>query len=235
MIQTVNIFTHGPHDSLGLLPQALQQMGVAYHVVDVSDLSQDLPHVADVAWAVFLGSPESAYDDDLPWLAREISYLQMLYQAQVPILGICFGSQVLARSLGGTVKLNSEFEYAWVTLNEEAQQLGLPRGPWFAFHFDAFTPPAQATVLGKSDLAHQAYVCGNAMGVQFHPEISIEMFDSWLEHWQQTAAGGHFVTQHLADITEIKAMLQAAQTEHLCHLTALLNGFVGMVSTAQIK
>ena len=104
MIQTVNIFTHGPHDSLGLLPQALQQMGVAYHVVDVSDLSQDLPHVADVAWAMFLGSPESAYDDDLPWLAREISYLQMLYQAQVPILGICFGSQVLARSLGGTIE-----------------------------------------------------------------------------------------------------------------------------------
>ena len=120
MQKIVYIFKHGHEDSLGLLPAALQNLNIHYVDIDITDLQQPLPDTNTFEWSIFLGSPESAYDDQLPWINREIDYIRQLYQENIPILGICFGSQILARALGGKVSLNTEFEYAWVHLNDTA-------------------------------------------------------------------------------------------------------------------
>lgn len=226
MKKAVYIFKHAAEDSLGLLPDALKNLNIDYVECDISAIDQPLPDALSIDWAIFLGSPEAAYDDSLPWIAREIAYIQALHQRDIPILGICFGSQILARSVGGSVALNTEFEYAWVELNETAKQMGFPQGPFFSFHFDAFTPPPQATLLSQTDLANQAYVCGSAMGCQFHPEINSAMFDLWLDHWSQNAQGQAFIAQYQDDIAHIKQLLEQNQSDNLVRLEQLLAGFL---------
>ena len=229
MMQTVHIFRHGPQDPLGLLPQALAQMGVTATVHDITDLSQNLPEVKQIQWAMILGCTEAAYDDSLPWLSREMAFIQELQDADVPTLGICFGSQIIARTLGGSVAKNSAFENAWVQLNEQAQALGLPAGPWFSFHFDAFQLPPQAQLLGQTDLANQAYVLGKTVGVQFHPEINSDMFANWLESWQQSEAGLAFMQAYEAEISLLKQKFIDEEAENLSRLIGFLSAYVALV------
>ncbi|AUZ05667.2 MULTISPECIES: type 1 glutamine amidotransferase [Vitreoscilla] len=234
MMQTVHIFRHGPQDSLGLLPQALAQLGVKTHVHDITDLSQDLPPLHALEWAMFLGCTEAAYDDTLPWLGREMAYIQALQDAQIPMFGICFGSQIIARTLGGSVQKNTDFENAWVQLNEAAQALGLPSGPWFSFHFDAFELPPQAKLLGATSLANQAYVLGKTMAVQFHPEINSDMFEGWLKIWQQSQTGQHFLELYQTEISLLKQKFVDDESIALARLVALLQAYMHMVKAETV-
>ncbi len=119
------------------------------------------------------GSRHGAYED-LPWIARLEEFLREAYAARVPIVGICFGHQILARALGGTVEKFAggwgvgRQDYDWdgrsVTLN--------------AWHQDQVTvPPSGATRIATSPFCENAgFVYRDAAGpraysVQAHPEF----------------------------------------------------------------
>ena len=53
-------------------------------------------------------------------------------------------------------------------------------GPWFQWHFDTFTPPPGAELIADSPAGPQAYVIGRSLGLQFHPEVTTEIMDSWV-------------------------------------------------------
>ncbi|MFD0853033.1 gamma-glutamyl-gamma-aminobutyrate hydrolase family protein, partial [Actinomadura adrarensis] len=82
-------------------PLAPILLGSGYSVELVTPLLGH-PIPTDVDVVVVLGSEESAYDDSLPWLAGELDDLRKAVDSGTPVLGICFGSQVLARVLGGS-------------------------------------------------------------------------------------------------------------------------------------
>ncbi len=86
----------------GYLGDAAVRRGIA---VDVCDLwaGAPLPAVGAHDLIVPLGSAESAYDDTVPWLAAELALLADAADAEVPVFGVCFGAQALARALGGSV------------------------------------------------------------------------------------------------------------------------------------
>lgn len=106
------------------------------------DHSPDLapPPLSGAQAVVVMGSPDAAYDDTLTWLAPEIAYVQDAIDAQVPILGVCFGGQLLARVLGGTVRKSEHPEYGFVDVETSDPELIAP-GPWMEFHGDTFTAP----------------------------------------------------------------------------------------------
>jgi GMP synthase-like glutamine amidotransferase len=56
----------------------------------------------------------------------------------------------------------------------------VPEGPWFQWHFDAFTLPPGATLIAESDVGPQAFVAGRSLGLQFHPEVTTEIMDDWV-------------------------------------------------------
>src|SRR5262249_59480917 len=64
--------------------------------------------------AVVLGSEQTAYDDAVPWLADELTFVDRLLAGEVPVLGICFGAQVLARVLGARLYRLAEPEIGWI-------------------------------------------------------------------------------------------------------------------------
>jgi GMP synthase-like glutamine amidotransferase len=129
---------------------------------------------------VSLGSEHAAYDDAIPWLGLERRLLADAAAADVAALGICFGSQLLARALGGEAMRAAHAEIGWVTIDTgEASPVGA--GPWMQWHYDTFTLPAGAALLAESPAGPQAFTIGRSLGVQFHPEVTPEIVASWVD------------------------------------------------------
>lgn len=144
-----------------------------------------LPDPAEVDAVAVLGSVQGAWDDTVPWLADEIAVLEAAIAAGTPVLGICFGGQLLARVLGGqAVPASGLEENGWRTITSEDPDVA--EGPWMEFHFDTFVTPPQAQRLAVSARSDQAFRDGVHLGVQFHPEITPASFETWAARWAGT-------------------------------------------------
>ncbi|MBE8515960.1 gamma-glutamyl-gamma-aminobutyrate hydrolase family protein [Amycolatopsis sp. H6(2020)] len=219
------VVLHHPDDSTGCLMDIAPELGLELSVTTVDAL----PDPAEVEHAIVLGSPESAYDERLPWLVREQAWLRALITASVPVFGICFGSQALARALGGIVHRNHVPEIGWTPVDTSDPDLVAP-GPWMNFHFDAFTVPPAATSVATTQLAPQAYLRDRCMGVQFHPEITEGMFRSWLSAWGSSPASARMLAE-LGDLPDrlLAELIQRGETNTKACF-ALLDGFLSRVA-----
>jgi GMP synthase-like glutamine amidotransferase len=97
---------------------------------------------------------------------------------EVPILGLCFGGQLLARVLGGE-NFRATSEIGWLPVRTKDPEL-VREGPWFQWHFDSFSVPDGAELVAESDAGPQAFVAGRSLGLQFHPEVTVEIMDEWV-------------------------------------------------------
>lgn len=127
-----------------------------------------------------LGSRWAVYDERLPWVAGEIDTVRRAVDAGVGVLGVCFGGQLVATALGGSVQRSADPEVGWHQVHSSDHDL-VPDGPWFQWHFDRFTPPPGATEIARNDCASQAFVHGRAMGLQFHPELDHKLLELWID------------------------------------------------------
>jgi GMP synthase (glutamine-hydrolysing) len=158
------------------------------HAVDIDVLRIDIEsRVVDPIQydlIVSLGSDRAAYDDSLPFVATEQLLLRQAVEARVPVLGICFGAQLLARALGGDVSRARRLELGWVPVHTRDPEL-IGEGPWFQWHSDAFTLPPTARLIAESDVGPQAYIVGRSLGLQFHPEVTPTIVEGWLRAYPQ--------------------------------------------------
>lgn len=149
---------------------------------DSPDVSFNFPEVGEYDVVVPMGAPWGAWDDERigTWLTPELDWLRTVQAGDVPILGICFGAQALARALGGSVAPGprAEIGYTWITSDDESL---VPGGPWFQWHYDRFTVPPGAVEIARNPLASQAYVIGRSLAVQFHPEVTTACLRGWLD------------------------------------------------------
>ena len=123
------------------------------------------------------------------------------------MLGICFGAQLLARVLGGTVGRAPRSERGFTRLDSTDEAV-LPAGEWLQFHDDAFTLPPGAELLAANAVGVQAFRHGPHLGVQFHPEITPAAFDAWVESWR--AAGELDRVAAATDLPALKAEMGPA-------------------------
>jgi GMP synthase-like glutamine amidotransferase len=153
--------------------------------MDVFRIDLDKPKAdpEDYDLIVSLGSEFAAYDDSHRFVTNEAELMRRAVDANVPILGLCFGGQMLARVLGGEVYRGSESEIGWLPVRTREPEL-VPAGPWFQWHFDVITAPPDATVLAETDLGTQAFVAGRSLGLQFHPEVTPEIMDEWVRAYR---------------------------------------------------
>jgi GMP synthase-like glutamine amidotransferase len=139
------------------------------------------PSAAAFDALVFYGAAWSVYDTATigTWIGDEIAFARSAISLGVPVLGICFGGQMLATAVGGSVSQAPVPEIGWISLSTSAPDL-IEAGPWFSWHFDRFTLPSGVDVLARTALADQAFSVGRALGLQFHPEVNEEVLESWL-------------------------------------------------------
>jgi len=139
----------------------------------------------DADLVVLLGSERSVCAaDQAPVVAAEADFVRSALDAGVPVMGICYGGQLLAHALGGSVAAADQPEIGRHLLTSYDSDL-CPPGPWTQFHSDAFTPPPGARVLGMSAAGCQGFAdtsrAARALGWQFHPEVTPQRFITWVE------------------------------------------------------
>jgi GMP synthase (glutamine-hydrolysing) len=214
------VLSHDPDEhrrerAPGALLPALSTRDIKYDVASL--VVGEEPDPADFDMLVVLGSSNSAYDDTVPWLAAEMALVGAAVERGLPTLGICFGGQLLARVLGGSVGPAALGEHGYTSVDTTDPDL-VPRGPWMQFHSDAFIPPP-GTEIARNESGCQAFTDGKVLGLQFHPETTVDSFDSWTRRW---AADGVVPGAGL-DIAGLRAEI----ARHERHTTILCDRLVG--------
>jgi GMP synthase-like glutamine amidotransferase len=149
-----------------------------YHAPSVT---AEFPDAGGYDAIVYFGAVWAVYDKATigTWIGDEIAFARAAHRLGVPQLGICFGGQMLAAALGGSVAPAPAPEIGWHTLDTDAPGL-IDAGPWFQWHSDRFTPPPGVPVLARTSLASQAFCAGRTLGLQFHPEVTPSVLECWL-------------------------------------------------------
>jgi GMP synthase (glutamine-hydrolysing) len=141
------------------------------------------------ALAVFGGGQNVREAAGLPWMTAEIELLREALERGVPAIGVCLGSQLLAHAAGAEVHRASEPEIGWYPVERTAVEdpvLGglPPRFDAYQWHSYTFELPVGAVELARSPVCPQAFRLGEAWAVQFHPEVTPEIVDEWIDDYQ---------------------------------------------------
>ena len=199
------IWRHHREDHGGLISQALRHHGI--EVVESLVGPFGTPTSDDTAdFLVILGSSESVYDETLPWLSGEMDELRRRIDDGVRVLGICFGAQMLCLVHGGRVAKAPQGELGWYHISTRTPLL--PTGPWFQYHNDHCEVPPTAEILGQTDLAIQAFVIGQHLGVQFHPEVDSGQLRDWFAADTDAQRSGASIAQFIEDAEMYDAELR---------------------------
>lgn len=206
--------------NIGTLGPELRDRGYQLDVHSFDHGSGEVPPSLDgAAMLVVMGSPDAAYDET-SWIGPEIEYLENAVDTDVPILGVCFGGQLLARVLGGTVT-KSQFPEEGLTAVVSARPDLIEPGPWMEFHGDTFVAPTTATVIARNDAGQQAFVQGPHLGLQFHPEIDVDTFESWADAWVRDG-----VEQDVEAVAKIRKDVAEGEAELRARCGRLLDAWI---------
>lgn len=206
--------------------------GYVHEWLDDRGAEQDVLHIyaderevdpAAYDLIVPLGSEEHAYDDDVPWIGRELAILRRAASLRIPTLGICFGGQLLARALGGGAQTAPITEIGWYEVRTRRPDLVAP-GPWFQWHFDSFTAPPDSEVIATSDAGPQAFSRGHAIGLQFHPEVTADIVGTWASNSPEELRGAG------VDPDELVARTRAAEPQSRAAAWRLFDALLSRVT-----
>lgn len=191
------VIQHLVHDHLHELAPAVTEAG--FDVVTWCTYLHDTPPVSidDVDAIISLGGDERAYDEaNVAFIRHERELLATALDRKVPVFGLCFGAQILAIAAGGRGFKAPRHEIGWTTVAftpaADSDPIGrLLRGSpqVFQFHYDTFSLPEGAVVLGTTADMIQAYRVGpRAWGVQFHLEADPGLIYDWLGTYAEKIA-----------------------------------------------
>ncbi|HVC78060.1 MAG TPA: type 1 glutamine amidotransferase [Candidatus Micrarchaeaceae archaeon] len=181
------IVQHEEPTPAGLLADWLDSQNAQIDVLRI-DLDERVPDPREFQLIAYLGSEFASFDDSVPFVERESELIRQAAQHDVPMLGLCFGSQLMARALGGESFRAERPEIGWFRVRSNDADL-ISEGPWFEWHYDSFTLPAGAKLLADTDVGPQAYVIGRSLGLQFHPEVTPDILDGWVRGHLDSGGG----------------------------------------------
>ena len=171
----------------GFLGDLLKQDG--YDISYVNAKEEPIPE-KEYSFVVILGAPESA-NDDLPYLREEQKLIKKSVEKNIPVLGVCLGSQLIAKTFGGKVYSDPKKEIGFYNDLVPKGNSSLFSGfanPFTVFHWhgDTFDLPEGAIRLAHSKhYQNQAFQFKSAVGLQFHLEVNEEMINLWLDKTEE--------------------------------------------------
>jgi GMP synthase-like glutamine amidotransferase len=207
----------------GLILPWLRKRGAEVETLRIDEQDPHDLDPRDYELIVSLGSEFGAYQDDIEWIKHEMDFLREATEADVPFLGVCFGGQILARTLGGEVYKSALEEIGWLPIGTTQPEL-VPDGPWFQWHFDVMTPPPGATVIAKNEVGVQAYSIGRSLAIQFHPEVTNEIMDMWVDAYR------HELDEHGVDPDRLLVETHERDEEHQALSRKLLDAFLERIA-----
>src|SRR5579871_5610655 len=146
------VLRHEPFEHLGSFANVLLNKQMAYEYYDLDDMSA----LHEYDSLIVMGGPISA-NDDRPGLRKELRLIDKALSENMPLLGICLGSQLIAKALGARVYRNQELEIGWEPVwltgagkvDPLFQQVRSPE-TFFHWHGETFDLPQGADWLAYS-------------------------------------------------------------------------------------
>jgi len=211
----------------------LAEAGVELRVVRLFAGDPVPAEVAEDGLLVLGGTMSSLDDAGHPWLEQVRVLIRRAAEERRPTLGICLGGQVMAQAFGGTVEPSADgiengvVEIQWrPDAADDALVGGLP-APFRTgeMHHDTITRlPGDAVWLGSTrQTAHQVFRVGAcAWGVQFHPELTSDVYRGWIEAEDGSHDEIAELTEGLDEFARDEARLQAGNALVAYRFAALL-------------
>lgn len=185
----VHSLLHAPFEGIGCIADWISENRFHYTETKLWE-SANLPVMGSFDLLIIMGGPMSVNDEKkYHWQHAEKNLIEGAINHGKQVLGICLGSQLIAKVLGSKVYPNKYKEIGWfpVRMNENAENTHLHFFPkefiTFHWHGDTFDLPAGAVHLAQSEAAlHQAFTYGdNVVALQFHPEMTQSSMKEMLE------------------------------------------------------
>lgn len=191
-MQEIWVIQHIPQETPGTLAELLTERGFKLKFFHPY-LGDAVPtHPENIAGLVVMGGPMGVYDTEQhPNLLQEMQLIRSAHQAEVPVIGICLGSQLIAASLGAEVKASGSKEIGWHNVKRQSSTdplFGQLPEQFMGFHWhgDIFDLPQGAELLASSmQTAHQAYRVGkHTYGLLFHMEVTPQIVQDMVQAFQ---------------------------------------------------
>ncbi len=177
----------------GTLGKFFEQKGFKSQIIDLGKKDQLPNSLKDIEAVVVLGGPMNVYEEKkYPFLKKENDFLKNILEEKIPFLGICLGSQLLARAAGARVGRSpvKEVGFSTAQLSDDGKKDPLFEGvsekfDVYQWHEDMFEVPKEGSLLAfSSGCPHQAFKVGaQAYGLQFHVEITDISIREWSDSY----------------------------------------------------
>ena len=237
MLKKILFLKHVAIEGPGTLGAFVQNAGYQIEEVDLFAGALTPKDISSFAAVVSLGGPMNVYQEDrYPFLKEEDLLIKKVLAANIPFLGICLGSQLLAKACGAAVGKSpgAEIGFFDISLTQDGCRDRIfdhvdPPLRVFQWHEDMFEIPSGAVWLSRSNLCpHQAFRAGDrAYGFQFHVEIDRAMIIAWMKkYWK---------VDHVLDCEKARDILsQYDQAQpQLCQVAEqVYNNFAAIIDQA---
>ncbi|ARB91444.1 type 1 glutamine amidotransferase [Legionella longbeachae] len=187
MMARILVIQHSPYEPLGIIIHTLKRMKLRIRYVNFARDPHQRVNMSRYHGIVVLGGAMHPNELDLyPHLIHEIELLQVALAKEVPILGICLGSQLLNIALGGFCYALDKPEFGWIQVDKcgEHELFELFDKPIHVFQWHQFANQITSgvDVVLKNTQCVQAFSYRNSIGLQFHLEVDAHLMRRWLEH-----------------------------------------------------
>jgi len=185
----IRIFRHIDCEGPAFFQTILESKKIAFDLVKIDENQPVNSDLNNTSGLLFMGGSMSV-NDSIPWISQELSLIQNAMQQNIPVMGICLGSQLMAKAMGAKINPGPCMELGWGPIrcqNKTPWTQGLPDElTVFHWHGETFELPVGATRIFSNDrYDNQGFISGPHLALQFHLEMMEAVINEWLDRYPE--------------------------------------------------